>query len=497
MNEKDLEERLRGVVDGPQPSAPPSLHAFLRSLPEAHSTPRRMPLVWLRSAAGTLRGSVSVAPAARRAQLAFAVSLALVIGLAGGALLMSARQHPVPAALPSIAASTPTSTPRRSLDHSPSYYPFILGHIGGFNWSGILSSEDGNDTEALPVSAVEMVGGGYIGISSDMYGQNGLVFSQDGIFWNWDPPTEVDPSGVTLTSIASDDRGRLVVVGAAQGQGATKDGRIYTSTDGHTWTPVPAATALFGGTAIRTVAYGPAGYVALGWNDNDPASRTVREWVSTDGIHWNAMSGVPIVGPWGFVIWTTSGYLLSGTAQQASADQPPIWTSSDGHSWRRASSSDGKGSLVGPIISATVEANGRVIAVARSTDGSGNELIFADKGMQDTLNTWALLPSSTDIAAFMEVASIRGSKVTSDTGFETYSHLLVATSAASAGHVYVSIDDGTTWSIASGLSSFDGAPLGQALLQLGVNYGGDSAKVLCYGKPSYGMGIWLASAVSP
>ena len=76
-------------------------------------------------------------------------------------------------------------------------------------------------------------------------------------------------------------------------------------------------------------------------------------------------------------------------------------------------------------------------------------------------------------------------------------HLLVATGAASAGHVYVSIDDGTTWSIASGLSSFDGAPLGQALLQLGVNYGGDSAKVLCYGKPSYGMGIWLASAVSP
>jgi len=171
-------------------------------------------------------------------------------------------------------------------------YKFMLKNITGFQWAGILSTEDGNDKQAMPVAAVSIKSGGYVGVSSDEFGMNGLVFSQDGIYWNWDPPTVVDPSGVTLTSIATDGKGRLVVVGAADGSGGTKEGRVYTSTDGHNWTAVADSTTLFGGTAIRTVIHGPTGYVALGWNDGDPASRTIREWLSTKafiGI-WRAAS---------------------------------------------------------------------------------------------------------------------------------------------------------------------------------------------------------------
>jgi hypothetical protein len=62
------------------------------------------------------------------------------------------------------------------------------------------------------------------------------------------------------------------------------------------------------------------------------------------------------------------------------------------------------------------------------------------------------------------------------------------------GHVYVSTDDGSNWSIASNLSTFGGAPIGQTVLQLGVNSTGQSAKVLCYGHPDYMMGVWLGSA---
>lgn len=40
MNERDVERRLREVVDGPQPSAPKSLYRFLREMPEAQAERR-------------------------------------------------------------------------------------------------------------------------------------------------------------------------------------------------------------------------------------------------------------------------------------------------------------------------------------------------------------------------------------------------------------------------------------------------------------------------
>ena len=492
MNEKDLEQRLRSVVDDPRPSAPPSLRTFLRELPETAPSPRSRPLAWLRGMAGGLRGLVSPAPATRRAQLGFAVSMALVVGLVGGALLMSVRQNPVPASTPSPTSETSTakSTPRRSIANAPSPYLFVLGTIPGFQWAGILSTEDDNNKQALPVSAVQMKGGGYVGVSSDDYGQNGLVFSQDGIYWDWDPPTEVDPSGVVLTAIATDGKGRLVAVGAAQGLDGTRDGRIYTSEDGHKWTAVPNATTLFGGTAIRTIVHGLSGYVALGWNDNDPVNRTVREWLSTDGIHWSVMGGVPIVGTWGFVIPTDHGYVLSGRAQEASMNQPPIWTSADGHNWHRTGSADNNGLRIGPIVSASVKSTGEVIALARSTDESGTELVKSN--FDQTM--WSLIKTDSGTQQFMAVASIKGPPASS-VNCCVSSHLLVATGMAEGGHLYISTDDGTTWSIASNVSKLPGAPLGQTILQLGVNYGGESARVLSYGKPEYGMGIWLGYAV--
>jgi hypothetical protein len=483
MKEKDLEERLHSVVDGPQPSAPASLRNFLHELPE-RSSRQPMPLAWLRGATNGLRGLVSPAPAVRRAKFAFAVSAALVVGLVGGGLLMSARQNPAPANTPSLASQTATAgpTPRRSIASASPPSVFMLKDITGFQWAGILSTEDGNDKQAMPVSAVALRSGGYVGVSTDEYGKNGLVFSQDGIYWNWDPPTEVDPSGVTLTSIATNGKGQLVVVGATEGRDATKDGRIYTSTDGHAWTAVANATQLFGGTAIRTVVYGPSGYVALGWNDADPASRTVREWLSTDGSHWNVMSGVPIVGTGGFILPIQSGYLLSGSAQAKGVEQP-IWYSSDGHTWLQSvwKSPVGMNPIaVGPILSATVTSGGVLLAIVQAADGSGMKLF---QGTYDGMD-WHTV-ASPDAPDLMSIASIGGPS----------GELLVAIGKAQEGHVYVSTDDSVTWSIATNLSTLAGAPIGQTLVQLGVNYLGQSAKVLIYGRADYKTGAWLGYAL--
>jgi hypothetical protein len=279
---------------------------------------------------------------------------------------------------------------------------------------------------------------------------------------------------VTLTSIATNGKGQLVVVGATEGRDATKDGRIYTSTDGHAWTAVSNATQLFGGTAIRTVVYGPSGYVALGWNDADPASRTVREWLSTDGSHWNVMSGVPIIGTGAFILPIQSGYLLSGSPQTASLGRPPFWYSSDGHTWLPADWMKGQDPVpVGPILSATVTSDG-IVAIAQTADGTGTVLL---QGVTADGMSWTVIAAA-NAPAFGSVASIEGPA----------GPLLVATGKVEDVHVYVSTDDGLTWSIASNLSTFPGAPIGQTLVQLG-------AKVLCYGRPTYRMGVWLGYAL--
>ena len=133
---------------------------------------------------------------------------------------------------------------------------------------------------------------------------------------------------------------------------------------------------------------------------------------------------------------------------------------------------------MGPILSATVTSSG-IVAIVKTADGSGTKLL---QGTPDgTSWTEVTAPSEPSLGS---VGSIEGPA----------GRLLVATAKVEDGHVYVSTDDGENWSIASNLSTFGGAPIGQTVLQLGVNSTGQSAKVLCYGHPDYLMGVWLGSA---
>ena len=77
MNEQDLEKRLRGVVEGPQPKAPGSLHQFLRDLPESEVEHHHSPIGRLRAALNWVPGLLVPSPYARRAQMAFGVAMRL------------------------------------------------------------------------------------------------------------------------------------------------------------------------------------------------------------------------------------------------------------------------------------------------------------------------------------------------------------------------------------------------------------------------------------
>ncbi len=483
MNEKDLEQRLRSVVDGPKPSAPPSLHRFLRDLPETQADRRRRPLGVLRQTLGWLPGLFSPAPLARRVQVLAAVSMALVIGLAGAGILLSMRHtSPPPAATPSPSTSTPTAsaTPRRSSPVSPS--PLRLTLPNNPIWVG--TTQYGNEDQALPVVVASTSDGAYVGVSAPPYGQYGIVRSRGGLYWDWSPLSEIDPKLTALSSIASDATGRIVVVGAAEGVDGSIDGRVYFSDDGATWQPA-TDQSVFAGIVVRTVAHGPLGYVALGWNDTSQvdAIRPVTEWFSADGLSWTRVSGVPIQGTYAYVFATAWGYLLSGSPlETGNADQPPFWYSPDGQNWQRSTAADNATQKLGPLSCVTLLYDGELIGFTKPSNlsgGSGTQLVkSADGGLNwNEIKSEGLFSS---MGAPLQVASLAAS---------AEQQWLVATYNEANSRLYVSTDGGMTWNQAVGDR---GNPLGMMLVELGNGYQGTHKKVLAFGALAEHLGVWLA-----
>jgi hypothetical protein len=483
MNEKDLEQRLRSVVDGPKPSAPPSLRRFLRDLPETQADRRRRPLGVLRQTLGWLPGLLSPAPLARRAQVLAAVSMALVIGLAGAGILLSLRHAPPPPAatqLSSISTPTAPATPRRSSPVSPS--PLRLTLPDNPIWVGTI--QYGNEDQALPLVVASTSDGAYVGVSAPPYGQYGIVRSRGGLYWDWSPLSEIDPKLTELKSIASDTTGRIVVVGAAQGVDGSMDGRVYLSDDGATWQPA-TDQSVFAGIVVRTVVHGPRGFVALGWNDASQADaiRPVTEWFSADGLSWARVSGVPIRGTYAYVFATASGYLLSGTPlQTGNVDQPPFWYSPDGQNWQRATVTDNTAQQLGSLSCVTLLYHGELIGLTKPgnlSDGSGTQLVeSADGGLHwNEIKPEGLFSG---MGAPIQVASLAAS---------AEQQWLVATYNEPNSRMYVSTDGGMTWNEAIG---DHGSPLGMVLVELGNGYQGGPKKVLAFGTPDARLGIWLA-----
>src|SRR5262245_26280994 len=62
----------------------------------------------------------------------------------------------------------------------------------------------------------------------------------------------------------------------------------WTTDDGIHWTRMPLAPTTFGGGAPRSVAFGPAGWLAIGWRITPADPYGAALWRSDDGIHWEA-----------------------------------------------------------------------------------------------------------------------------------------------------------------------------------------------------------------
>jgi hypothetical protein len=478
MNEHDLEERLRSVTEGPQPSAPATLRRFLRDLPEAQAARRGRPLGWLRGIGGGVRGLIGLAPA-RPAWAVAAVSIALIVGLAVSGLIVGVRQAQVASSASGLGSGMPPTqepTPVRSHSAAPSPLVVVPAYDMGVKWVGVPYA--GNENQALPTSAVIWPSGGYVGISTAPYGQNGLVYSDEGLYWDWHPASEVAPA-VQLTSIAADGMGRVVVVGGSQGIDGTMDGRVYVSEAGGAWQPV-ADESVFRGTPVQVVVRSPAGWVALGWNDTTPAGsvRPVTEWFSRDGLTWQRPEEpLPIKGTSAYLLATPQGFILSGVPLKSGApNELPIWRSEDGQTWQRSVSGDNSAQKLGPLVSAAINRNGLLLGVSQIGDGMSTALVWSIHQGKD----WSLVPVKSGVAdpsAFSAVAAM-----------STSSGPFIAVNSSSK-RLYMSDDAGVTWKETRGEAGL--YPLGQKLVTLGDLTQTEDIRVLSFG-PDYKLPIWLA-----
>jgi hypothetical protein len=488
VTEEDIERRLRMVVTGPRPSAPDSLHRFLHELPEALPAPKTS--AWARFRCGiaeifhAVPGFVTVAPYARRAQLAFGLVLACAVGVAGGSILLSLR-HPMLAPAQSGSPATWEPTPRTTLAERQS--PLMPGFTDypDIQWQGVPTLS--NENMALPVSAV-LVGSHYLGVTMPPFGQYGIVESSDGLFWNWKPATTIDPKAAKITSIASYADEIVVVTGAVQTVDGAYDGRIWISIDGgSTWRQTDNES-LFSGVVVRTVICSPGSgvFLALGWNDTSPtdAMRPVAEWISSDGISWSSVP-TPVQGTTAMIAATPVGFVLSGNPLSAGTiDEPPMWFSTDGVQWKRSKATDNTAQRMGRLASMTVTRYGAVFALALKSDGETHELVFS----QDGGMTWmSIRPVENSAIPYPEGVD---SLVSLSGPYSTY--LFAASSMGNA--IWVSKDSGTNWEKMKDMSV--GGPMAQFLIQIGPSYSPGATKVLAYGKADSHLGIWLASGMT-
>lgn len=203
------------------------------------------------------------------------------------------------------------------------------------------------------------------------------------------PPAGAGPWATPVA--VAEGEGRLVAVGGPVMEkgvvGGAYIGSIWTSIDGLTWTPVELDPVLFKLTSagaptsgpqpgLKDVAYGPRGFVVLGYAATDQGTSVVI-WRSTDGLAWESLdlpeslfegarpTAVMAAGP-GYVI---VGAWLDPIAPNEGAAPPraAVWTSSDGRTWTRVPNQTGFG--VGGYIDTGegAEAGGMLDVTATAT----------------------------------------------------------------------------------------------------------------------------------
>lgn len=374
------EERIESVVRAwltahTEADVPESLRRYLADLPSVRpeldrvQPPRRRPAL-----APRRRGVVSLLVAA-------AVVVAVAVGLGSG---LDRRPGPSvgTSPSPSVGISPSQSVARSTAAPSPT-----AGAVTGpYRWSFLDAGDQlANYTVAQVIHRRD---GSYLAVAWDEAPR--ILNSPDGRTWTLeqaDPGLVEAPVGhVAIVDGLAEGSGGFVAVGAtALDDMSGGDGQAWTSSDGVRW---QAAESILGSAdaAIKAVAAGAGGYVAVGSdgypgaNTQLPGARGVAAWTSTDGQRWtrvdtqSTFAGAIMTG----VLWANGGYVAWGETfagrDVPGTSLPPIWTSSDGTHWERASGITDAGGPGAPITSITSIGSTLVAVGARRLPEAENGL---------------------------------------------------------------------------------------------------------------------------
>lgn len=236
--------------------------------------------------------------------------------------------------------------------------------------------------------------------------------STDGMRWTA-VVLDAGPARVSVASAVARRGGRAVVVGSATSPAGDRDGRIWTSTEGAFWGPVDLDPSVLGGPGdqeITAVAAGRLGFVAGGVErQGDHVVPAV--WTSPDGLAWSrvaAATGGPFldgeairgvaVGP--------QGAVAVGTVRTGAETDGMAWFSADGAAWRTVPL--GSAGFAAPakqsVNGVTVTAGG-FVAVGEDANGDRRAAVAWTSG--DGI-TWQRQPPSPDMAEFADTDATEG-----------------------------------------------------------------------------------------
>ncbi|MQY03362.1 hypothetical protein [Actinomadura macrotermitis] len=224
-----------------------------------------------------------------------------------------------------------------------------------------------------------------------------------------------------LTEIAFGPAG-WVALGRAQPVRGVAAPLMLTSPDGATWAKAPAMDG-----APQAVAAGPGGYVAVGTGRGAAAV-----WRSADLKTWTrgtAARGV-LAGPLRLrdVAAAGQGYVAVGARRSGDADVPAVLTSPDGATWTAATAPAPPPGVTGASFARVVAAGGRVLAVGEGRAGGAPASFLAVSA--DAGRTWQTRPLPAPAAPVAVTATPAG--------------FVLAAPAAKAPVVLASAD-GLTW----------------------------------------------------
>ncbi len=140
-------------------------------------------------------------------------------------------------------------------------------------------------------------------------------------------------SGGSVDGVAA-EAGRFMAWGSSSARAGRPPSRLLaTSIDGRTWQPVD--TARFGDAWIRSVTYGPAGWLAMATLSDTNGNGSVWLWKSADGQSWRLAGTLAVNSSDGeaSLIGSHAGYLIMLASYRSQSPNIDAWHSTDGLAW--------------------------------------------------------------------------------------------------------------------------------------------------------------------